>query len=136
MTRVLRAASTTSSVDGVQVVDFHDAVDLDEQSLDEPEVPAGDACDRGDGLGVGEVVGVEGESESVPVSVEDESQFVAAQGPVFVGESDTAVELWLSAELFFQAGHADQDETDLVAVLAASKDLESGLRSGVLTRRR
>ena len=61
--------------DGVQVVDLHDAVDLDEQPLDEPEVSAGDAGDRGYGLGVGEVVWVEGEAEAVPVSVEDEAQF-------------------------------------------------------------
>jgi hypothetical protein len=41
-----------------------------------------------------------------------------------VGEPDTAVELWVPAELPLQAGHSDQDETDPVSV-AASEDLES-----------
>jgi len=38
--------------DDGEVVDLHDTGDLGEQAVDEPEVPAGDASDRGDGLGV------------------------------------------------------------------------------------
>ncbi|MDZ7911976.1 MAG: hypothetical protein U5O16_09095 [Rhodococcus sp. (in: high G+C Gram-positive bacteria)] len=44
--------------DGGEVVDFHDAFDLREKLADETEVPCCQACDGGDGLGVGEVVGI------------------------------------------------------------------------------
>jgi hypothetical protein len=62
--------------DGVESVDFHDAVDLGEQSVYGTEVAAGDASDGGDGLGVGEVIEVEGESEASPVAGQDEGEFV------------------------------------------------------------
>ncbi len=53
--------------DDGEVVDLHDAGDLGEQAVDEPEVPAGDAADGDDGLGVGEVGQVQGEAELGPV---------------------------------------------------------------------
>ena len=65
MTRVLRAASTTSLAMTARSLDPHDALDLDEQAVNQAEVAAGDAPDGGDGLGVGEV----GEAELVPVLV-------------------------------------------------------------------
>ncbi len=49
------------------MVDFEYAVDLGEEAFEESEVAAGDAFDGGDGLGVGEVVGVEGAAEVFPV---------------------------------------------------------------------
>ena len=79
--------------DGVEFVDLQDPLDLGEEAFEEPEVAAGDPCDGCDGLGVGEVVGVEGLAEGSPVSLEDEQQFVLSQGPVLVGEADSAVEL-------------------------------------------
>lgn len=65
--------------DGVQLVDLQDAFDLWEEAFEEAEVPAGDAGDRCDGLGVGEVVGVECLAERAPVPLQDEEQFVVAQ---------------------------------------------------------
>jgi len=47
--------------DDGEVVDFRDAGDLGESAVDEPEVPAGDASDRGDGLGVGEIGDIQGQ---------------------------------------------------------------------------
>ena len=70
--------------DGVQLVDLEDAVDLREESFEEPEIAAGDALDGCDRLRVGEVVRVEGLTESFPMAVEDEQEFVASQGPVLM----------------------------------------------------
>jgi hypothetical protein len=112
--------------DGVEFVDLHDAFDLGEESVDEPEVASGDTGDGPDGLGVGEVVGVEGEAESAPVAFEDEGEFVVAKGAVVVGEADSAVELRVPAEPLLDPGHADQDEPDVVAVVAVSDQFERG----------
>src|SRR5450756_614359 len=78
--------------DDAEPVDLHDAVDLGEQAVQEPEVAAGDAADSSNSLGVGEVVEIQGESEALPVAGEDEGELVVAEGPVLVGETDAAVE--------------------------------------------
>jgi hypothetical protein len=70
--------------DGVEFVDSQDSCDLREESFEEAEVAAGDAFDGGDGLCVGEAVGVEGAAEAVPVTVEDKAELVAAEVPVAV----------------------------------------------------
>lgn len=64
--------------DGVEVVDFEDALDLGKESLEEPEVAACDAFDGGGGLGVGEVVRVELLTEAGPLAVEDEYELVVS----------------------------------------------------------
>ena len=79
--------------DGFELVDLQDAVDLREEPFEESEVAAGDAFDRGYGLGVGEVVRVECPAEMFPMAVEDEEEFIAAEGAVAVGEAEAAVEL-------------------------------------------
>src|SRR5699024_1108977 len=56
----------------VEFVDLQDALDLWEEAFEQPEVAAGDPRDGGDGLGIGEVLGVEGLAEGAPVSLEDE----------------------------------------------------------------
>ena len=56
ITRLSRAASTTSLVIVSQLVDLQDPLDLAEQPLDQAEVAAGDPDDRRDRLGIGEVV--------------------------------------------------------------------------------
>ncbi len=89
-----------------------------EQSLDEADVPAGEAGDRGDSLGVGEVVDVEVHAELAPVPGEDEVEFLADEGAVLVGESDPAVELGVAGESSFDAGHADEDDADVFWVVA------------------
>ena len=63
---------------------------MGEQSFEESEVPAGDSGDGSDRLGVGEVVWVQGLAQRAPVALQDEEQFVVAQGPVVVGEPDPA----------------------------------------------
>jgi hypothetical protein len=103
--------------EGVELVDVADALDLGEEALDEAEVAVGDAGDSGDRFGVGEVVGVGGEAEFVPAVLEDEGEFVGAEGPAWVGEADAAVELGVAGEAFFDAGHADEDDSHGVAVV-------------------
>ena len=66
--------------DRMQLVDLQDAFDLGKESLEETEVPAGDARDRCDRLGVGEVVWVECLAEGPPVPLQDEEHLVVAQG--------------------------------------------------------
>lgn len=92
------------AADHTQIVDLHDAFDLDEQAVDEAEVAAGDAADGGDGLGVGEVGEVQGEAEAFPVAGEDEREFIIAEGPVLVGEPDPAVELRVAGQPFSMPG--------------------------------
>lgn len=66
--------------DGGQLFDLHDPLHLGEQPVDEAEVAAGDPGDRGDGLGVGEVFGVEVLAEGASPAFEDEDQFFLGQG--------------------------------------------------------
>ena len=70
--------------DGLELVDLEHSGDLGKQAFKEPEVAAGDALDRGDGLGIGEVVRVQRAAKPLPVSVEDEQEFIAAERPVVV----------------------------------------------------
>ena len=70
--------------DGVELVDLHDPAHLSEEPVDEAEVAAGNSRDRGDGLRVGEVVGVEGLSELLPVAFEDELQFILRERSVLL----------------------------------------------------
>jgi hypothetical protein len=89
---------------------------LGEEAVDEAEVAVGDARDGRDRFGVGEVLGGQREAELVPVAREYEVQLVGAERPVMVGEADAAVELRVACEAFLQAGHADEDQADRVAV--------------------
>ncbi|GAA3614066.1 hypothetical protein GCM10022223_32870 [Kineosporia mesophila] len=50
------------------------------------------------------------------MSGQDEGEFVAGQGLVVVGESDAAVQLGVAGQAFFDAGHADQDQAEVVPV--------------------
>ncbi|WP_165689029.1 hypothetical protein, partial [Mycobacteroides abscessus] len=61
------------------------------------EVTAGDPFDGGDGLGVGEVVRVEGVAELSPLAFEDEQQLVVAEWAVLVCEDSIAVAVSRSA---------------------------------------
>ena len=83
---------------GFQLVDFQDAGDLGEQSLEEPEVASGYPFDCCDGLGVGKVLGVQCLSEAFKLAVQDEEEFLAAEGPVSVGEAKAAIELRVVAK--------------------------------------
>ena len=61
---------------GVQFVDLHDAFHLRAQPVYESEVAVGNPGNGGQGLGVGEVVGVEVMAELAPSTCEDKAQFV------------------------------------------------------------
>lgn len=114
--------------DGVELVDLEDPVDLGEEPFEQAEVASGDAFDGGDCLGVGEVVRVESSAEALPVAVEDEEELLAAQCAVLVREAEAAVELWVVAEAFVDAGHADEDHREVGTVVLVPEQLEGGGR--------
>ena len=116
--------------DGFELVDFEHSGYLWEEAFEEPKVAAGDAFDCGDGLGIGEVVGVEGVSEAFPVAVEDEEEFVSSEGSVVVGEAESAVQLGVVAESLVDAGHADEDHREVFAVVSVAEEFKgSGVES-------
>jgi predicted transcriptional regulator len=71
-------------------------------------------------------VSVKSSAESVRPSCCHEAQLVAAERPVVVGEADAAVELRVAREAFLEAGHADQDDGDRVAIEEVAQLLEAG----------
>jgi len=81
--------------DGLKLVYLEYSGDLGEEAFEEAKVAARDAFDRGDGLGVGEVVGVEGSAEAFPVAVEHEEEFVAPEGTIVVGEAEATARILL-----------------------------------------
>ena len=60
--------------------DAQNAVDLNEEALEEAEVTAGQARDGGCRLGIGELVGVELLAEAPPMMGEDEVELVIWTG--------------------------------------------------------
>ena len=81
MTSDSRAVSTTSRLMTLSPLISSTRVILGEEPLDEPEVPAGDAVDGCDGLGVGEVVCGQRWAECCPVALQDEGEFAGWQWP-------------------------------------------------------
>ncbi|MET3920012.1 hypothetical protein ABIB26_000938 [Arthrobacter sp. UYEF20] len=77
---------------------------MGEEPVDEAEVPAGDARYRCDGLRVGEILGIQRVPEFLPSAFQDEMQFFLGEWTVFMGESDPAVELGVTAEPFSMPG--------------------------------
>jgi hypothetical protein len=112
--------------DGFELVYFEDAGDLGEQSLKEPEVAAGYPLDCCNGLDIGEVLCVQRPSKSFPVAVQDEKEFIAAEGAVAVRESEAAVELWVVAEALVDAWHADKNDRDLGPVVFVPEKFQDG----------
>jgi hypothetical protein len=89
--------------DGADLVDFQDAVDLGDVPAGQAEVPAGDAVDRGDGLGGGVVVGVV-QVQVGPLPGQDERLLAGGQRPVVVDEPDAAVELGVAGKALSMPG--------------------------------
>ncbi len=58
--------------------------------------------------------------------VEDKEEFVAAEGAVAVGEAEAAVELGVVAEALVDAGHTDQDDREVGAVVFVAEQLKRG----------
>ena len=110
--------------EGVEVVDGLNAFDLGDQAIEESEVAGGDAGDGGQGGGVGDrvVVGVVLCREA---RGEDSGELVGSEGPVLVGEADAAVELGVAGEAFLDAGHANEDDAHVVAVVLVADLLEA-----------
>lgn len=77
-----------------QLVDLHDPLDLGEQPMQEAEIAAGDAGDRGDGLRVRKISVVQTDAQRAPMTRQNEGQLVAGERPVMMREPDAAVKLW------------------------------------------
>ena len=77
--------------DGFEFVDFEHSGYLGGELFGWVEVAVGDVFDGGGGLGVCEVVGVEGVFEVFLVAVGHEEEFVGVEGLVVVGEAGVAV---------------------------------------------
>lgn len=112
--------------DRFEFVDLEDSCDLRKEAFEQPEVSAGDPLDRGDRLRVGEVLGIEGAAETLPVTREDEEKLVTSQVSVSVGKPEPAVELRVVAETLVDAGHANEDDRDVFSIMSVTKNLEGG----------
>ena len=93
-------------------VDPEDALDLDQETTQKPEVPAGNAGDGCDRSVIGEIGDVQLQAERSPVTGEDERQIVTLQWVIVMSEAYPAVELQIALQLSFQTGHPDQDDAD------------------------
>lgn len=96
----------TGSVDdlggeSVETVDGLEARDLGQDSIDEAEVAVGAPHDGGHSGGVGDGI-IMGCGRDP--ACEDDGEFLGGQVAVFVGETDTAVELGVAGQTFFDAG--------------------------------
>lgn len=107
-----------------ELVEGFDSFDLSDQPIHESEVPACDAHDRRDRCGVGDPAvfrfGAVGEAPG-----ENGGELVGGQGSVFVGGADAAVELRVAGEPFLDAGHADEDDAQVVPVEEVADLLEA-----------
>lgn len=102
--------------DRVQPVDPQDALDLDEQPVEQAKVAARYPHDGGDRLRVGEIRFVHREPEVAPAPGQHEGQFLILQRPVLMGEADTAEKLCISLHPLFDARHPNQDQADTLPV--------------------
>ena len=115
--------------DDRELGDLQDALDLDDQAVDEAEVAAGDAADGGDRLGVGEVGEVEGEPELASVPAQDEEELVVAKWPVLVGEANSAVQLgYLDGRLSIPSMPMQQPKGPAVKAVAPDRREREGHR--------
>lgn len=110
--------------DGVEFVDGENALDLGKEAFEETKVAAGDAFDDGDGLSIGEVIGIECATEMFPLTVEDEEELFSGEGSVVVGEAESAVELWVLTKLLVDARHPNQDDRGPGSVVMVAEDLD------------
>ena len=66
----------------------------------------------------------------LPVLGQDLGDVLGVQWPVVVGEADSAIELRVAGQLPFEAGHPDQDDSDVAAVeVVADQFQPSGFES-------
>ena len=63
--------------DGFEVVEFQDEADLGKKPFQETEISRGDAFDRRDFLGIGEIIQGDSLARAFPAPVQDEEEFVA-----------------------------------------------------------
>jgi len=88
------------------------------------KVASGDADDGADYFTVGVDVG-SGYAELLPVVREHGGDVFGVEWLVLVGEADPAVELRVAGQLPVEAGHADQDHTEVGAVEEVTELLEA-----------
>ena len=110
--------------DGFELVDFEDAGDLREKTLEEPEVSTSDPFYYGNCLGISEVIRVESPAQPFPVSVQNKEEFSPAEGAVSMGEAKTAVKLGIVPESLIYAGHADEDHRKMGAVVVVTEEFK------------
>ena len=58
--------------------------------------------------------------------IEDEKELVATECPVAVRKAKTAVELRVVAESLVDAGHADEDDPEMGAVVVVAEEFQRG----------
>ena len=110
--------------DDCQLVHLENALDLQEQSAQEPEVASCDPGDACDSLSVGEVGSVKLQAKPLPVPGEHKRQLVSKKWPVMMGEPDPAEELRVAGHALLNAWHASQDEADIVPVEEVAQILQ------------
>jgi len=101
----------------LSLVDAYDAGDLGHQA----EVAAGDPDDGADGFDVVGVAGIEQQAQLMPVVRDHEREVFGVQWLALVGEADPAIEMGVAGEWPVEAGHADQDQAEVVAVEEVSE---------------
>ena len=108
--------------DGFELVDFQYTGDLGEEPLEEAEVAAGDPFDRGDAWASvkssGSRVG-----RGVSSAVEDEQEFVATEAGSG-GRSRGGCRAGVVAESLVDAGHADEDDPEVGAVVVVAEEFQ------------
>jgi hypothetical protein len=124
-TQYLDAAVAELKAAGHVIDEADKARDLRGEAAGEAEIAVGDAGDRGQCFGGGEVVGVV-EVQVGPVFYQDERLFLGRECPVLVDEPDAAVELRIPGEPFLDAGHSDEDQAELAAVVVVAQLLQGG----------
>jgi len=72
-------------------------------------------------LGVCKFLGVERASQHFPMTGENVQELVAGKVTVAMRESDSTVELRIVPKSLVDAGHPDEDNCDLLAVMTVAK---------------
>ena len=105
MTRVSRAASTTSTVMASSWLMLMSLATWPRSRSMRRKLAAGEAGDGQRCFTVGWMFGIEGEPEFGPVQRQHGRHVVGVQWPVLMGECEPAVQLWVAGELPFESGH-------------------------------
>ena len=131
MTRVARAAWTTSSVMALRPLIFRMRPIWMSRRWSRRKLPPVMRAMEAMAWAQVEVGVVELEAEPAPVAGEHEAELVAGERAVVMGEAHAAVELGVAGEALLHAGHADQDDAHAGAVEAVADELEPRRREAL-----